>query len=132
MCSQIDAEPGPPLKAKVIGPARGVRDAVPRVGRVAEACNRLVLLLVLEDQPADGRGVLDDLAAEGDLVVRHLRLGHRRLFGLRLGLLRRGRLVGFRRFGGVGGTVEERQRQEAGQEGVLHGLTAWKWMAETI
>ena len=69
MCSQIEAEPGPPLKAKVIGPAGGVLHAVQRVGRVAELGDRLILLLVVEDQPADGGGVLQGLAGEFDLML---------------------------------------------------------------
>ncbi len=70
-------------------PLRQVLHAVERVGGVAEARDRLVLR-ILEDEPADGRGVLDRLAVDDRLMPRH--------GGGRDGLLRvRCRLRFFRR-----------------------------------
>src|SRR5687768_7148251 len=77
MCSQIEAEPGPPLKAKVVGRRSGSFTPSQRVSRLAEAGYRLASLNVVEDQPADGGGVLEGLAGERDLVLGLVGVGRR-------------------------------------------------------
>ena len=57
MCSHSEEEPGPPLKAKVIGRCAALHVAA-RVGDVADAGDGLVLV-VADDQRAGGGGVLD-------------------------------------------------------------------------
>jgi hypothetical protein len=69
MCSHIEEEPGPPLKAKVTA-----REAC--IGSVADAGNGLVVV-VTDDQHAGGSRVIEALAAEAESMLRDGRLRNR-------------------------------------------------------
>ena len=68
MCSQIVAEPGPPLKAKVSGRLLGVL-AVERVGDEKHLGFDLAVA-AFDGEPARGGGVLQRLAIQGNLMMR--------------------------------------------------------------
>ena len=76
MCSQMDADPGPPLNANVSGRVARIL-TVQRVGH--EKHFRFNLAVgALDGKPSRGRGVLERLAADRDLMMRHYRrdFGH--------------------------------------------------------
>ena len=67
MCSQMDAEPGPPLKANVSGRLARVL-AVERVGDV-EHFRFDLAVAALDGQASGGGCVLQQFAVDGDLVM---------------------------------------------------------------